>query len=124
MKNSDLKYHLFITKEGRIEHLLPLEIPGTAVLGLNFNSVHIVYQGGIDKNGIEEDTRNDLQKGAIQRALWYVYNTCEFEDSIEILGRRDVIRSQAICGLLSSEEYGTLNPGFDVKKEYSWEQKP
>tara|TARA_Y100001973_G_C5116024_1_gene290209 strand:- start:194 stop:688 length:495 start_codon:yes stop_codon:yes gene_type:complete len=71
---SQVGYSEMIHLDGTIEELVPYnddhyvdswEVTNGA-RGMNYKSRHIVYVGGVDKNGKPKDTRTDAQKEALE----------------------------------------------------------
>jgi N-acetylmuramoyl-L-alanine amidase len=100
-------YSDMIHLDGRIENLVsydaddiiqPREITNGAV-GMNGETRHIVYVGGVDHNNKPEDTRTENQKFALRN---YAYDHIELYPVIQILGHNQV--AAKAC------------PSFDVPK--------
>lgn len=81
---------------------------GAGVKGDNNNSVHICYEGGLDKNGHPMDTRTEEQKASI---LDTIFKIQYIHGYVEILGHRDWPHTTKAC------------PSFDAKSEYAWINK-
>ncbi len=93
--------------DGRCERLVgnnedaqvdPWELTNGA-RGYNAVSRHIVYVGGVDKDGKPKDTRTPLQRSELSR---YVREFHRRHPDVKIVGHRDLDRSKA-C------------PSFDVR---------
>lgn len=54
-------YHFVIRRDGRPEFGRPAEMIGAGVKGMNKNSLHICFVGGVNKNGKPEDNFTDAQ---------------------------------------------------------------
>lgn len=94
--------------DGRIERLVnnnedanvdPWELTNGA-RGYNAVSRHVVYVGGVDKQGKPKDTRTLLQRSELAR---YVREFHRRHPDVKIVGHRDLDKGKA-C------------PSFDVKK--------
>ncbi len=86
---SDIGYHFFIDLNGEIHECRPLEKTGAHTRGQNFDSIGLCYAGGLDKDFEAKDTRNSLQKNALEDLLCQlkglypksvVYGHCDFSD--------------------------------------------
>lgn len=59
-------YHILIDAQGFYTLLQPFNLPSNGVRGINQNSLHISYIGGINKQGQGVDTRTPEQERAIE----------------------------------------------------------
>jgi N-acetylmuramoyl-L-alanine amidase len=66
-------YHILVTADGSWTMLQDFNLPSNGVKGINQNSIHISYIGGIDRAGKAKDTRTDGQK-AIFEACYYLFS--------------------------------------------------
>jgi len=64
-KWNDIGYHYFIELDGAIRKGRPDEKPGAGVEGMNADSLHICYAGGLDANKKPKDTRTPAQRTAL-----------------------------------------------------------
>ena len=94
-------YHHLIRTDGTIANLQPIEYYTNGVEGYNYNSIHISYIGGVDKDNTPLDNRTEEQKQA-QIELLKKYHAM-FPDAV-ILGHRDFPNVKKDC------------PSFDVKQ--------
>ena len=62
-------YHYVVRRDGTIEKGRPLEMVGAHCLHHNQHSIGVCYEGGLDANGIETDTRTEAQKKAMRQLL-------------------------------------------------------
>ena len=95
-------YHFVVRRDGTIEKGRPLAEPGAHVVGHNKHSIGICYEGGLDVEGNEVDTRTPEQKATLRKLLEQLHE--QFPNAL-IVGHRD------------------LNPGkecpcYDVVSEY------
>jgi N-acetylmuramoyl-L-alanine amidase len=66
-------YHIISTADGSWTLLYDLNLPSNGVKGINQNSIHISYIGGIDKAGKAKDTRSDGQN-AVFEACYHLFS--------------------------------------------------
>lgn len=100
---SDIGYHYYITRDGKIHNGRDLSIVGAHVRGYNKNSIGICYEGGINEKGDPEDNRTDEQK----KSLLKVINVLKFVFvNAVVQGHRDFPKVKKAC------------PSFDAKNEY------
>ena len=95
-------YHYVVRRDGSIELGRPIEEVGAHCVGHNSHSIGICYEGGLDANGEEADTRTPEQKVALRKLLEELHE--QFPKAM-IVGHHD------------------LNPGkkcpcYDVVTEY------
>ncbi|MRG45505.1 N-acetylmuramoyl-L-alanine amidase [Chitinophaga sp. SYP-B3965] len=116
-------YHYFITLSGSVQQLAPLSTVTNGVHGFNSTSVHISYQGGVNKQDykIAEDTRTPAQKAAIISTIKNVLSELAKTQSIadvQILGHRDFSPDKNGNGVVDSWERIKSCPCFDAIPEY------
>ena len=100
---SDIGYHYYITRDGKIHKGRNLSTIGAHVRGYNKTSIGICYEGGIDESGEPEDNRTIAQK----KSLLKVVEILKFVFSGAIAqGHRDFPNVKKAC------------PSFDAKSEY------
>ena len=100
---SDIGYHYYITRDGKIHGGRNLSTIGAHVRGFNKNSIGICYEGGINEEGEPEDNRTPEQK----KSLLKVVEILKFVFSGAIVqGHRDFPNVNKAC------------PSFDAKFEY------
>ena len=68
---STIGYHYLIDLEGRTLEGREERLPGAHCKGLNATSIGVCYVGGVNSEGIPEDTRTESQKEAL-------FQLCEF----------------------------------------------
>lgn len=123
-------YHYFIYTDGTIVQLNPLSTITNGVKGYNTPSVHISYQGGVDRNNYNKavDTRTKAQKESILKVLGDVYlelSKTQAIDAIKILGHRDFSPDKNGNGVIEPFERIKECPSFDVIPEYGqWQGRP
>jgi N-acetylmuramoyl-L-alanine amidase len=100
---SDIGYHYYITRDGKINKGRDLSIIGAHVRGYNKNSIGICYEGGINEKGDPEDNRTDEQKKSLLKVVKVLKFV--FENAI-VQGHRDFPNVKKAC------------PSFDAKNEY------
>ena len=97
-------YHYYIRRDGTLEELRPVELPGAHVKGFNQKSIGVCYEGGLNNNGEPMDTRTAEQTVTMYELL--VRLMTEYPDA-EIVGHRDLLKYRTkAC------------PCFDARKEY------
>ncbi|MEL4307440.1 N-acetylmuramoyl-L-alanine amidase [Joostella sp. CR20] len=79
-------YHYIIDKDGLIYNLLPIDAIANGVKGHNYNSIHISYIGGIDKQGKAYDNRTPKQ---VISQLELIDELKEQFPDAKIVGHRD-----------------------------------
>ena len=84
---TDVGYHFYIRKDGRIADGRPVALAGAHALGWNAHSIGICYEGGLDAHGLPADTRTEAQRHAMRvliRVLRLAYPTIA-----HVMGHRD-----------------------------------
>ena len=61
-------YHFYITKDGLVHAMRPVELIGAHARGYNANSIGICYEGGLDPQNRPRDTRT-VKQNAMLHAL-------------------------------------------------------
>ena len=100
---SDIGYHYYITRDGKINKGRDLSIIGAHVIGYNKNSIGICYEGGINEEGEPEDNRTPEQKKALLKVVKVLKFV--FKNAV-VQGHRDFPNVNKAC------------PSFDAKTEY------
>jgi hypothetical protein len=104
-------YTDLIHLDGSVERLVPnnedewvdpWEITNGAA-GINGISRHIVYAGGLDRNGRPKDTRTAAQKEAMRR---YVLDFVQRFPGVEVKGHNDFAKKDCPCFNVGKEEWG------------------
>lgn len=96
-------YHYYITRDGFIHPCRSEEVAGAHARHYNAHSIGVCYEGGLDENGKDKDTRTPAQK----RALYTVLTSlkADYPDAL-ILGHHDLPQVHKQC------------PCFDARTEY------
>lgn len=120
-------YHRFILTTGEIVPLMNIADVSNGVKGYNSNSVHISYQGGVDRKNVNlaVDSRTHEQKESILECIHEVLVELKKHqpiDHIKILGHRDFSPDKNGNGVIESWERIKECPSFDAIPEYAWIQ--
>lgn len=110
-------YHFYITKDGYIHPMRPLEMAGAHCYGYNNNSLGICYEGGMKANGRFADTRTYQQKKALRSLLILLKHDYP---KAEIVGHRDLSKDRNRDGIIDIRDWVKMCPCFDVKKAYKF----
>jgi N-acetylmuramoyl-L-alanine amidase len=118
-------YHFFIYTDGTVVKLNGLEKVTNGVKNHNAKSVHIAYQGGVDRANVNraKDTRTQAQKAAILDTIYQVLEELKrIQDvsRIKIMGHRDISPDKNLNGKVDSWERIKECPSFDAKPEYEF----
>lgn len=117
-------YHLVIAICGNIEVVQPFSLYANGVKGMNADSIHISYIGGVDPKNINKavDTRTPEQKEGIIKAIKlatdWIKSTGGTTTNIKIMGHRDASPDQNGNGKIDSWERNKECPSFDAIPEY------
>jgi N-acetylmuramoyl-L-alanine amidase len=116
-------YHFFIYEDGTVVQLNPLSTVTNGVKNNNSDSIHISYQGGVDRKNVNKalDTRTSAQKAAIIDVIGQVLEELrplQVISQIRILGHRDASPDQNKNGIIESWERIKECPSFDAIPEY------
>lgn len=99
-------YHFFITREGIIFPMRPLDRVGAHVRGFNARSIGIAYEGGLTP-----DQRQSLR--FLIRQLLVLYPRCT------VCGHRDLSPDLNGNGIIEPREWIKQCPCFDAVQEYA-----
>lgn len=118
-------YHFFIYEDGTVFQLNSLDKVTNGVGGHNSKSIHIAYQGGVDRKNVTKamDTRTEAQKAAILDTIFKVIEQLKMNQSVsklQIKGHRDISPDKNLNGKVDSWERIKECPSFDAIPEYSW----
>lgn len=99
---SRLGYSELIDLDGKLVNLTPYDYDDEVdynemtwgVKGINGVSRHIVYAGGLNRNGEPEDTRNEKQRWTM---FWYLKKVIELHPDILIAGHNDFASKACPC---------------------------
>jgi N-acetylmuramoyl-L-alanine amidase len=110
---ASIGYHRVIRLDGTVEQGRPDIVPGAHVSGHNFDTLGIVYIGGLDKNGKAKDTRTQAQKQALKgEILRYrkLYSGIRW-----VKGHRDLSPDKNKNGKIEKHEWLKDCPCFSVE---------
>lgn len=118
-------YHFFIYEDGTVIQLNPLDKVTNGVKGFNSKSVHIAYQGGVDRKNVNKavDTRTEAQKAAILDTIYQVLAELKLSQDvsrIKIMGHRDISPDKNLNGKVDPWERIKECPSFDAIPEYEF----
>jgi N-acetylmuramoyl-L-alanine amidase len=105
--------------------LNPISTITNGVKNFNSKSIHIAYQGGVDRANVSKavDTRTEAQKAAILDVIFEVLEELKpLQDisGIKIMGHRDISPDKNLNGLVDPWERIKECPSFDAIPEYGW----
>ena len=107
-KYGQCSYHYYIRLDGTIVPLLPESVQGVHARGYNSCSLGIAYEGGLDAQGKEVDTRTIEQKHALYELLKSLAK--DYPDA-RIVGHSELPHVAKACPcFLASKEYSDLQP--------------
>ena len=107
-------YHFYITRDGEVHAMRPVEEVGAHALHFNRNSIGICYEGGLAPDGTPADTRT-LEQKAVMR--WLVLHLKELYPIKKVVGHRDLSPDLNGDGVISSDEWIKQCPCFNVAEE-------
>ena len=107
-KYGQCSYHYYVRRNGDIIPLLPESVQGVHARHYNYCSLGIVYEGGLDENGVAADTRTEAQKHSLYELL---KDLARDYPSARILGHCELpgVAKQCPC-YRPSIEYADLQP--------------
>lgn len=107
-KYGQASYHYYVRRNGDVVPLLPESVQGVHARHYNYCSLGIVYEGGLDENGKEADTRTEAQKHSLYELLKAL--TAEYPQA-RIMGHCELPRVAKKCPCyFPSKEYAELQP--------------
>ena len=107
-------YHFYITRDGLVHAMRPVEEVGAHAYGFNAASIGICYEGGLDPQGKPCDTRTSEQKDMLRSLVARL----KMEFGIRrVVGHRDLSPDLNGDGMISPEEWIKVCPCFDVAAE-------
>ena len=109
-------YHFYITREGTVFPMRPLDTVGAHVRGFNAHSIGIAYEGGLQPDGAAADTRTPQQREALRfliRQLLVLY------PKSTVCGHRDLSPDPNGNGVIEPQEWLKQCPCFDASTEYA-----
>lgn len=108
-------YHYYISRDGHITPLRPLDMPGAHARGYNRTSIAVCYEGVLMPDGTPADTRTPSQCVALDvliRSLKRVFSRAT------VVGHRDLSPDRDGDGSVGPHEWLKVCPCFDAKEEY------
>lgn len=93
-------YHILIKDDGSFSILSDIIDPTNGVYGYNYNSIHISYIGGVDKNNKPYDTRTEEQKNSLR----YIVKNIHKKYGGEIKGHKDFYGVRKACPSFGIED--------------------
>ena len=107
-KYGQCSYHYYVRYDGRIIPLLPASVQGVHARHYNYCSLGIVYEGGLNANGVAADTRTEAQKHSLYELLKEL--TAEYPD-VRIIGHSELPHVAKKCPCFTASiEYAALQP--------------
>lgn len=109
-------YHFYITREGIVFPMRPLDRIGAHARGFNARSIGIAYEGGLQPDGTAADTRTPGQRAALRfliRQLLVLYPRST------VCGHRDLSPDLNGNGIIEPQEWIKQCPCFDAVAEYA-----
>ena len=97
-------YHYYVTRDGEIHLGRPEEVAGAHARHYNQHAIGVCYEGGLNPQGRDEDTRTPAQKAS----LHYLLKSLKLAyPQAKIIGHRDLPNVHKAC------------PCFDAQREYA-----
>jgi len=112
---SDIGYHYFVTRDGKVHEGRPLWQVGAHCRHHNQHSIGVCYEGGLDSFGHPADTRTQAQRQSLRTLLTRLHE--QFPGAI-ILGHRDLSPDLDHDGCVEPEEWVKHCPCFDAILDY------
>ena len=109
-KYGQCSYHYYVRYDGTVVPLLPESVQGVHAKGYNSCSLGVVYEGGLNENGVPADTRTEQQKHALYellKALVHDYPSARILGHCELPG----VHKRCPC-YKASTEYTDLQTRF------------
>ena len=95
-------YHYYIEKDGHLYQTRDEEEVGIHARHYNAHSIGICYEGGLDENGKDEDTRTPEQRAALIALLRSL--KIDYPDA-QIMGHGELEGVHKACPCFSCQEY-------------------
>ena len=105
-------YHYYITREGYLYEMRPVELAGAHVKGYNRHSIGICYEGGLSMEGKPLDTRTAEQKQMLKQLISELK---QFYGEVLVVGHRDLSPDKNGDGKVTREEWLKECPCFDAR---------
>lgn len=109
-------YHFYITLDGIISPMRPLDRIGAHVRGFNARSIGIAYEGGLLPDGTPADTRTAQQRDSLR---FLITHLLEVYPRSTVCGHRDLSPDLNGNGEIEPQEWIKQCPCFDAADEYS-----
>jgi N-acetyl-anhydromuramyl-L-alanine amidase AmpD len=107
-KYGQCSYHYYVRYDGSVIPLLSESVQGVHASDYNYCSLGIVYEGGLNANGVAEDTRTEAQKHSLYELLKEL--TADYPDA-RIVGHCELPHVAKKCPCFpASIEYAALQP--------------
>ena len=97
-----IAYHYYIEKDGQVYQTRDEEEIGMHARHYNAHSIGICYEGGLDENGVDKDTRTPEQRAALIALLRALKE--DYPDA-EIMGHCELEGVHKACPCFSCKEY-------------------
>ena len=96
-------------RNGTVVPILPESVRGVHASGFNSCSIAVCYEGGLDENGIADDTRTELQRHALYELLKQLRQDYP---QARIVGHCELPGATKPCPCIKnvSQEYKDLQP--------------
>jgi N-acetylmuramoyl-L-alanine amidase len=107
-------YHRVHGLDGVVEQGRPDLVPGAGVFGHNLYALHIVYIGGLDRNGKAKDTRTQAQKQSLKQDI--IRYRKLYPGIKWVKGHRDASPDKNKNGKIDKWEWLKECPCFDVEE--------
>jgi len=109
-------YHFYITREGAVFPMRPLDTIGAHVRGFNAHSIGIAYEGGLQPDGTAADTRTPGQRAALR---FLIHQLLVLYPRSTVCGHRDLSPDLNGNGIIEPQEWIKQCPCFDASTEYA-----
>lgn len=110
-------YHYYVTREGLLYRLRPLDEVGAHARGYNLYSIGVCYEGGLDADFEPLDTRTPEQRQMLSQLRTRL---CELWPDLYTVGHRDLSPDRDRNGVITSDEWVKVCPCFDAKNMNEW----
>lgn len=106
-------YHRLIGPDGKVYKLAEYSQVTNGVRGVNANSIHIAYIGGVDSNGKPVDNRTAEQRRVMEQL---VREARALFPRAKIQGHRDFSPDKNRDGIIQPHEWTKACPSFSVRQ--------
>lgn len=104
-------YHYYITRDGKLYALRPVDMVGAHARGFNTVSVGVCYEGGLDKSYNASDTRTAPQRQMLAQLIYELQK--RYPDAV-VVGHRDLSPDRNGDGVITRDEWLKECPCFDA----------